>query len=256
MTTEVQEKTTKTVKSEGAKNTTKEKVRADEDVIGFAETHELEGKKEAKKGKAKSTPKEEPQEEKKEAPKKKSIGIIKGTDRLTGKTIQMELDDITALSRYIYVHNIFDPTPVIEAVNYRAIAPGTTHVVMDIPEATFEDLRQLPRLKGHVHYDYVDGMLKNDPAKNMFYHRTFHTTYPEWIKPEDAKAQAKAIVSHYGIPDLSGIEKVLWPDFAGKIVKQSLSEDVPEPEEKELDTPDVVEEEDDDEVDMVVKKKA
>lgn len=251
MTTKVEEKVedqgTKTAKSEGAKKKGKEKVRAADNVIGYAETNEVE-----KKAPEKVEAPKEPKEKEEKAPKKKSE-IIKGFDRLSGETIQMELDDITALSRYIYVHNLFDPKPIIEAVNYRAIAPGSRHVVMDISEAIFEDLRQLKKFKGRVHYNYVDGMLRNDPAKNMFYHRSFHVDYPEWIKPADAQAQAKAIVTHYGIPDLSGIEKVLWPDFKGKIVKQSLSEDVPDPE--ELDAPEVTEESDEDDMDMVVGKK-
>lgn len=196
-------------KQEELSKESKDKVRAGDDVIKYAETHEVE----KKKPKAPAKPAE-----------KKQTNMIEGFDRFSGKTVTIPLDSITALSRYIYVHNIFDPTPTVEAISFKAIAPGSRIVMMDIDEATFEDLRQLPKFKGRVHYNYVDNMAKNNPKKNLFYHRTFHANYPEWIKPEDVAAQAKATVSHYGIPDLSGIEKVLWPDFDGQIQKTSLSE--------------------------------
>lgn len=209
MTTTTKEKATKNDKPAEQENLAKEKARAGDDVIKYAETN-----KEEKASKAK--------------PKKEPVppNMLRGFDRLTGKEIQVELDKVTAISRYIYVHNIFDPTPVIEHVIYKAIVPRTNVISMDIDEATFEDLRNHPKSTLKVYYNYVDGMAKNNPKKGSFMHRTYSVNYPEWIKPEDAKKQAQDIVSHYGIPDLSGIEKTLWPDFDGKIKKASLSDDV------------------------------
>lgn len=195
-------------------------VAAGEDIIKYAETHELEG---VTPQEGAPVPPSKPDKKKDDKPKNQRL--ITGTDRGTGKEVQVEMSKITSISRYIYVHNIFDPTPVIEHIQYKAITPNTSHVIMDITEETFEELRQLPAYKGKVHYNYVDNMAKNDPTKNGFYHRTFSVNYPEWIKAEDVQKQAQGIVSHYGIPDLSGIEKLLWPNFDGKIQRQSLASD-------------------------------
>jgi hypothetical protein len=210
-----EEKVIKNAKSEETSSDTKDRIKAKDDVIGFAETHE------GQTAKAPAKKQEKPA-------LKKDEKYIEGWDRGTGNVIRIPLEQVTALSRYIYVHNIFDPTPVIEHVIYKAIAPGSRVVTFDIDEAMFEDLRQLAKFRGKVHYNYVDGTAKNDPKKGAFFHRTFHVNYPEWIKPEDVQTQAKAIVSHYGIPKLDGIEKVLWPDFDGQIKKASLSDDVKE----------------------------
>lgn len=218
MTTTTEEKVEKNEKPSESSTTSKEKVRAGEDVIKYAETNK------------------EEKTAKKPAPQalKRDEKYVEGFDRTTGKVIRIPLAQVKALSRYIYVHNIFDQTPVIEHVRYKMICPGNSHVSVDIDETLFEDLRHLPQFRGHVHYNYVDGMLKNDPKKGGFYHRTFHASYPEWIRPEDVQSQAKALVSHYGIPDLSGIEKVLWPDFNGQVKRPSLGEEVKEEKTEEV----------------------
>lgn len=233
MTTMTEEKkptATKKGKAAVKESGKKEKVRAGENVIEYAETNHVEAPK-----------------EKAPTPKKAPVPptMLRGFDRLTGKEVQVELSKVKAISRYIYVNNIFDPTPVIEAIVYKAIVPNTTIVVMDIDEATFEDLRNNPKSKLKVFYNYVDGMAKNDPKKNQFYHRTYSVKYPEWIKPEDVKKQTQDIVSHYGIPDLSGIEKTLWPDFDGRIKKKSLGavDEVDEETEEVEETEDGAQEE-------------
>lgn len=185
-----------------------EKVAAGDDVIKYAETHDV-------------TTTEAPKE--KSAKKEPKARTIKGFHRGTGKEVEVNLANVSSISRYIYVHNIFDQTPVIEAIVYKAIMPGTAYVTMDITEELFEELRVDKGFKGKVHYNYVDGMSRNNPKNNSFFHQTFSVKYPEWIKPEDVTKQAQEIVSHYGVPDLSGIEKVLWPNFDGKVQKASLA---------------------------------
>lgn len=206
-----------------------EKTRAGEDVIKYAETHELEGI-DSSQVKEKKKPKEEA---------KSKEPFVKGVNRGTGKEVEVPLSTITSISRYIYVHNIFDPTPVIEHIQYKVIAPNTLYVTFDITEEVFNELVALPAYKGKVHYNYIDDMAKNDPAKNGFYHRTFSVKYPEWITPEDIQKQAQGIVSHYGVPNLTGIEKLLWPNFDGKIKKRSLSSE----DSATVIEPEVVEEE-------------
>lgn len=215
--------TEETIESSGtpSKNT-KEKTRAGEDVIKFAEDTKQDMPtltsmmdKVLKEKFVKPTKPEKALTENKGP-------IVEGFNRATGKVIAVQKSLIKAVSRYIYVHNIYDPTPIIEAVIYKAIG-NFPEVSMDITEEQFEELRLDKQLAKHVHYNYVDGFAKNDPEKGGFYHGTYHTTYPEWIKPEDVKKQTDAIVSHYGIPDLSGIEKVLWPNYAGKVKKNSLA---------------------------------
>lgn len=203
-----------------------EKVRAGEDVIKYAETHELEGLEQ--KEQAKKAPKENGK------PKERTL---KGIHRGSGKEIEVPLSKVSSISRYIYVHNIFDPTPVIEHVQYKVIAPDTPYVTFDITEEAFLELEALPAYKGKIHYNYVDDMAKKNPDKNAFYHRTFSVNYPEWIKPEDAQKQAQGIVSHYGEPNLTGIEKLLWPNFDGKIQKQSLASEEAEVVEEQQEVP-------------------
>lgn len=221
---------------------TKEKTRAGEDVIKFAEDTEQGAPSKQSKGVLVGGGEGWVKPNKTVKPPTENKGAtVEGFNRSTGRVFAVQKSLLNALSRYIYVNNIYDPTPVIEAVVYKAIG-AFPEVTMDITEEQFEELRLDKQFAKRVHYNYVDGFAKNDPEKGGFYHKTYHVNYPEWIKPEDVKKQTDAIVSHYGVPDLSGIEKVLWPNYVGKVKKASLAPEGIVVEETSVDAP-VAEEE-------------
>jgi hypothetical protein len=203
-----EEKAMKNAKKDGEKKEKKGKVNAAANIIEYAEAY-LEDEEHDVPKRLKKTKTTEP------------VEYVQGIASLTGKMVNVDIEDVKALSRTIYVENIHAKTPNILAVVYRAI--GVFHyVTLRISEEEFLRLEAHPRFKNKVHYTYVDDFLVNDPNTGLFRERSYAFDFPQWPTPEQIREQTKKIISHYGIPNLSAIEAKLFPTFNKTRVKQDL----------------------------------